>query len=203
MANKNELLLAIYIAATNCCIIRNYYATHPDLMDDDGTELGVAPTVIRRREPRNEARHRLLVAAGKPSGSSHQAQNNHTTQRMRPTISGHFALPENGQRAPEYRCSDDAVGTNRAELGRAESLGNRNTQDDRRGCLPWGFTNPKVDFSPTHQSSATRDSYSSRSVGTPPARTDQAAAAWAACSIRARRAAHSSGVWSSILGSPG
>jgi len=67
MANKTELLLAIYIAATNCCIIRDYCAMHPDLMGEDGDDSAAlchVPKVARRRKPRKEGRHRLLAAVG-------------------------------------------------------------------------------------------------------------------------------------------
>jgi len=64
--NLTEILIGIYAAATNACIIRDYYITgHSDLRDEgEEAVLTVPPVPARRRKPRKIARHRLLKAVG-------------------------------------------------------------------------------------------------------------------------------------------
>jgi hypothetical protein len=68
-ANKTEVLLAIYIAATNTAMIRDWYEQHPDLADNPA---GCVPKPsahgVKRRTRRKPARHRLLALAGAPPG---------------------------------------------------------------------------------------------------------------------------------------
>jgi hypothetical protein len=68
-ANKTEVLLAIYIAATNTVIIRDAYPVHPDLAPEGPTsDSSDTPKPVVRHRKRKEARHRLLALASGPPG---------------------------------------------------------------------------------------------------------------------------------------